>query len=229
MTSFAEILLALFLLTNIVLAGTGRLRQAIRLVALQGWMVGLLPILLWNWADSGAPGFRVWTVACVNGAVKGVALPILLRYAADRSKANFELEPLVGFRLSQVVAFAIAAASFALGKALHIHEAIASELAIPVAFATMGTGLFLICARRKAITQVLGFLAFENGIAVFGSGILLEYGLVVELGILLDVFVLVFVLGIAIYQINRTFSSIDTDKLNALGDVHLMKVGKVGD
>ena len=222
MTSTAEILLALFLLTNIVLAGTGRLRQAIRLVAVQGWMVGLLPILLWNWTDAGAPGFRVWAVAFVNGAVKGVALPLLLRYAADRAKANFELEPLVGFRLSQVIAFAIASASFAIGKALHIHETVASELAIPVAFTTMGTGLFLICARRKAITQVLGFLAFENGSAVFGSGILLEYGLVVELGILLDVFVLVFVLGIAIYQINRTFSSIDTDKLNALGDVHLM-------
>lgn len=221
MTSFAEILLALFLLTNIVLAGTGRLRQAIRLVAVQGWMVGLLPILLWNWTD-GAPGARVWSVAVVNGAVKGLALPILLRYAADKSKTSFELEPLVGFRVSQVIAFAIAAASFVIGKALHIHEAIASELAIPVAFTTMGTGLFLICARRKAITQVLGFLAFENGIAVFGSGILLEYGLVVELGILLDVFVLVFVLGIAIYQINRTFSSIDTDKLNQLGDVHLM-------
>ena len=223
MTSVAEILLALFLLTNIVLAGTGRLRQAIRLVAIQGWMVGLLPILLWNWTE-GAPGVRVWSVAVINGAVKGIALPTLLRFAAKKSKTSFELEPLVGFRLSQIVAFAIAAASFVIGKALHIHEAIASELAIPVAFTTMGTGLFLICARRKAITQVLGFLAFENGIAVFGSGILLEYGLVVELGILLDVFVLVFVLGIAIYQINRTFSSIDTDKLNELGDVHLMKM-----
>ena len=114
MTSTAEILLALFLLTNIVLAGTGRLRQAIRLVAVQGWMVGLLPILLWNWTDAGTPGFRVWAVAFVNGAVKGVALPLLLRYAADRAKANFELEPLVGFRLSQVIAFAIASASFAM-------------------------------------------------------------------------------------------------------------------
>ena len=222
MTSTAEILLAFFLLTNIVRAGTGRLRQAIRLVAVQGWMVGLLPILLWNWTDAGAPGFRVWAVAFVNGAVKGIALPILLRYAADRAKANFELEPLVGFRLSQVIAFAIASASFAIGKALHIHETVASELAIPVAFTTMGTGLCLICARRKAITQVLGFLAFENGIAVFGSGILLEYGLVVELGILLDVFVLVFVLGIAIYGIVLAVSSIDMGKLNALGDVHLM-------
>lgn len=222
MTSASEILLAAFLLTNLALAGTGRLRQTFRLVSAQGWMVGLLPVLLWNW-DAGAPGVRVWAVAAVNAAVKGVALPLLLDYAARRARTEYELEPMVGFAASRLVAFAIAGASFAIGKAMHVHEAVACELAIPVAFATMGTGLFLVCARRKAITQVVGFLAFENGIAVFGSGILLEYGVIVELGILLDVFVLVFVLGIAIHQISRTFSSIDTDRLNRLGDTHLLR------
>ena len=222
MLSLSEILLALFLLTNLILAGTGRLPQAIRLVAAQGWLVGLLPLCLWNWSASGTPEARVWTIAAVNTLVKGVALPALLTYAVRKVHAKRELEPLVSFKVSQAIVFGLTVASFVLGKLLHIKEAIASELAIPVAFATMGTGLFLICARRKAITQVLGFLVFENGITVFGSGILMEYGLVVELGILLDVFVLVFVLGIAIYQINRTFSSLDTDKLNQLGDVHLL-------
>lgn len=222
MISASEILLTLFLLTNLLLAGTGRLPPAIRLVAAQGWFIGLLPLLLWNWADVGAPGLRIWTVAVVNALVKGLALPALLLYAVRKVHAKREMEPLVSFRVSQLLVFLIVAASFAVGKLLHVHEAIASELAIPVAFATMGTGLFLICSRRKAVTQVLGFLVFENGISVFGAGILLEYGLVVELGILLDVFVLVFVLGIAIYQINRTFASLDTDKMNRLGDIHLL-------
>lgn len=222
MISASEILLTLFLLTNLLLAGTGRLPPAIRLVAAQGWFIGLLPLLLWNWADAGAPGLRIWTVAVVNALVKGLALPALLLYAVRKVHAKREMEPLVSFRVSQLLVFLIVAASFAVGKLLHVNEAIASELAIPVAFATMGTGLFLICSRRKAVTQVLGFLVFENGISVFGAGILLEYGLVVELGILLDVFVLVFVLGIAIYQINRTFASLDTDKMNRLGDIHLL-------
>lgn len=222
MTSLSEILLTLFLMANLLLAGTGRLLPAIRLVAAQGWMTGILPLLLWDWSAGGAPACRVWAVAAVNTAVKGVALPLLVSYAVRKVNARRELEPLVSFKVSQAIVFAFIAASFLLGKSLHIHESVACELAIPVAFATMGTGLFLICARRKAITQVLGFLTFENGIAVFGSGILMEYGLIVELGILLDVFVLVFVLGIAIYQISRTFSSLDTDKLNTLGDTHLM-------
>ena len=222
MTNGAEILLTLFLLTNLALAGTGRLPQAVRLVAAQGWFIGIMPILLCNWPEAGAPGTRVWVVSAINALVKGLALPMLILYAVRKVRAKREVEPLVSFRVSLMVVFGLAAASFAVGKLLHIHEAVASELAIPVALTTMGTGLFLLCSRRKAITQVLGFLVFENGISVFGAGILLEYGLVVELGILLDVFVLVFVLGIAIYQINRTFSSLDTDKMNRLGDVHLL-------
>ena len=222
MTNCAEILLTLFLLTNLALAATGRLLQAVRLVAAQGWFICILPILLWNWPEAGAPGTRVWVVSAINALVKGLVLPMLILYAVRKVRAKREVEPLVSFRVSLMVVFGLAAASFAVGKLLHIHEAVASELAIPVALTTMGTGLFLLCSRRKAITQVLGFLVFENGISVFGAGILLEYGLVVELGILLDVFVFVFVLGIAIYQINRTFSSLDTDKMNRLGDVHLL-------
>ena len=223
MTSFSEILLAVFLLTDLLLAGTGRLRQAIRLVAVQGVGIGLIPILMFDWSSGAVPDWRLWSIASVNALVKGFALPVLLMFAARKSKATFELEPIIGYRLSQFLVFLLCAASFLAGKSLNLQGAAANGLAIPVAFTTIGTGLFLVCSRRKAITQVLGFLTFENGIAVFGSGLLIENELTVELGILLDVFVLVFVLGIAIYQINRTFSSIDVDKLNRLGDAHLLK------
>lgn len=221
MNTCTEILLTLFLLTDLMLAGTGRLLPAIRLVAVQGWLLGLLPCALWDWSQ-GAPETRLWIIAAVNSAVKGVALPALLLYAVRKVQAKREVEPLISFRLSQFIVFLLIGASFAAGKLMHVQESVAGELAVPVALSTMGTGLLLLCSRRKAVTQVLGFLAFENGIGIFGAGILLEYGLVVELGILLDVFVLVFVLGIAIYQINRTFASLDTDKLNRLGDTHLL-------
>ena len=73
-----------------------------------------------------------------------------------------------------------------------------------------GTSLLIVLA--------IGFLTFENGITAFGAGMALEYGLVVELGILLDVFVLVFVMGIAVFRISREFQHIDSDRLNTLGD-----------
>ena len=222
MTTLSEIALALYLVSDLVLAGASRLKSAVRFVAMQGVVVGILPVLMWNWADEGCPGARVWIIAFVNTLVKGVALPTLLMYAVRKARTRRELEPIVSFHVSQLIVFFVAIGAFAVGRLLHVHASSASELAVPVALTTMGTGLLLICGRKKAITQVLGFLILENGISVFGAAILLEYGIVVELGILLDVFALVFILGIAVFQISRTFSSTDTDKLNHLGDTHLM-------
>ena len=222
MITLSEIALALYLVSDLVLAGANRLKSAVRFVAMQGVVVGILPVLMWNWADEGCPGARVWIIAFVNTLVKGVALPMLLMYAVRKARPRRELEPIVSFHVSQLIVFFVAIGAFAVGRLLHVHASSASELAVPVALTTMGTGLLLICGRKKAITQVLGFLILENGISVFGAAILLEYGIVVELGILLDVFALVFILGIAVFQISRTFSSTDTDKLNHLGDTHLM-------
>jgi len=68
------------------------------------------------------------------------------------------------------------------------------------------------------VSQVLGFLVMENGIYVFGVGVVKEISLLVELGVLLDVFVAVFVMGITIFHISREFDHIDTDRLSTLKD-----------
>jgi hydrogenase-4 component E len=181
-----------------------------------------MPLLGWQWSLEGCPEMRIWIIALVNSLVKGVSLPMLLSYAVRKARTRREVEPIVSFQISRIIVFLMAAGGFAVAHFLHIQNTSASSFVIPVAFTTMGTGCLLISARKKAITQVLGFLVLENGISLFGSQLLIEYSLVVELGILLDVFALVFILGIAIFQINRTFASTDTDKLNHLGDTHLM-------
>jgi hydrogenase-4 component E len=87
---------------------------------------------------------------------------------------------------------------------------------VPVAFFTILVGLFGIVARRKAVTQVLGYLVLENGIFAFGAVALRKAQFLVEMGILLDVFVAVFVMGIAIFRINHEFDHIDADRLAQL-------------
>ena len=87
----------------------------------------------------------------------------------------------------------------------------------PAALFTILVGLFLIVSRRKALNQVLGYLVLENGIYAFGVAPgAASVPLLVELGVLLDVFVAVFVMGIAIYHINREFDHIDADQLDRL-------------
>src|SRR6266478_2020071 len=74
----------------------------------------------------------------------------------------------------------------------------------------------LLAAGNNALMQVIGYLVLENGIFVFGVITVVGTPLLVELGVLLDAFVGVFVMGIAIYHINREFGSIDVDRLSAL-------------
>jgi hydrogenase-4 component E len=65
---------------------------------------------------------------------------------------------------------------------------------------------------------VLGFLLLENGVFVFGLLLSGFMPLMVEAGVLLDLFAAVFVMGIVMFHINREFSSLDTEKLSALKD-----------
>jgi hydrogenase-4 component E len=92
------------------------------------------------------------------------------------------------------------------------------DLLVPVALFSILVGLFLIVARKRAVNQVLGFLILENGVFTFGAGVMQETSIIVEVGILLDVFVAVFVMGIAIFHINREFDHIEADRLSSLKD-----------
>lgn len=91
-----------------------------------------------------------------------------------------------------------------------------SSLIIPAALTTLFTGLFLIIARRNALNQCLGYIILENGIYTVGIVSVVEIPFLVELGMMLDIFVAVFVMGIAIYNINREFDHLDSDRLNNL-------------
>lgn len=217
MPETAELLLALILVSDLVLVASSRLLHCIKVAGIQGLLIGLLPLAVWQ-TGGGISSLQLWGVALTNTLVKGIALPALMVYAMRQASVKRELEPFIGYPLSVAIQFLIVAASFLASSRLHIADGLACALTIPVALSTIGAGLFMIIARRKAITQVIGFLMLENGITVFGAGLMMEYGIFVELGILLDVLVLVFVMGIAIFQINREFAHIDTDRLNRLGD-----------
>jgi len=91
----------------------------------------------------------------------------------------------------------------------------ADSLLVPGSFATVVAGFLLLMGRTKAISQVCGYLILENGIYMFGL-LLLHLTLLVEAGILLDLTVAVFVIGIIMDRIQKEFDSLDTNKLTAL-------------
>ena len=211
MEHLVEFILVFFLITNLMMAASSRLMHCIRVVVIQGLLLGVLPLLLGHLECSHV------IAALLNISIKGIALPYLLVSAIKRADVCRELEPLVGYSTSLIIVLLFFAVSFWLGTKLPAEETYL-RLATPAAVATMLTGLFIVMARRKAITQAIGFLIFENGISLFGTGRMLNMGVAVEMGILLDVLVLVFVMGIAVMRIKREFQHIDSAKLHFLGD-----------
>jgi hydrogenase-4 component E len=212
MNPWADVILVLMILTGFGLLGSSRLATCIRTVALQGVVLGLLPLA----ESGGALAGRVAALSVVVIVLKGFVFPVLLSRALRESNTNREVEPFVGYGASLFVGVLSLLAAFWLDARVTLPVAGASRLTVPVAFALMMMGLFLLVARKTAVNQVLGYLVLENGIYTFGFAIVRGIPLLVEFGVLMDVFVAVFVMGIAIYRISREFDHIDADQLNTL-------------
>jgi hydrogenase-4 component E len=210
----ADIILILLVLTHLRLLGASRLGASIRTVAVQGILLGVLELLAHHDHLTAA----VLVVALGGMAVKGVVFPWLLFRALREAEVEREVEPFVGPILSLLAGVAGLGAALWLARRLPLPEPPHSSLLVAVALFSILVGLFLIITRKKAISQVLGFLVMENGIYAFGVGLVLESPLLVELGVLLDVFVAVFVMGIIIFHISREFDHIDTHELTSLRD-----------
>ena len=207
-----NLILVLVVLTNLKLLGSSRLGASIRVVAAQGMVLGLLPIL----AHLHEISLHFALLAAGTIALKGIVFPRLLFRAVREAEVAREIEPYVGYVASLVAGVLALGVSFWMCTRLVMPENIASPWLAPVALFSIFAGLFLIVARKRALNQVLGFLVLENGIYTFGVGIVAETPFLVELGVLLDVFVAVFVMGIAVYHINREFDHIETDRLDRL-------------
>jgi hydrogenase-4 component E len=148
--------------------------------------------------------------------LKGFVFPFLLLRDIREAGVRREVEPFVGYSLSIIAGLVMLAVSLWIGDRFPVPGPAISTFIFPVALSTVFTGLFLVISRRKALNQVIGYLVFENGIYMFGIAAVGEIPLLVEFGVLLDVFVAVFVMGIAINHINREFDHIDADQLNSL-------------
>jgi hydrogenase-4 component E len=208
----SSLLVILLVLANFLLLGTSRIGTCLRTVALQAVLLGLFPLLR-QW---GALNAEVVIVAAVSTVLKAVVMPAMLARAMRIAETRREVEPIVGFSVSLLSGVALLAASVAMGARLELPVPIAAPFFVPVAFFTILAGLFVVVSRRKAITQVIGYLAMENGIYAFGLATAVRAPLLVELGTTLDIFVAVFVMGIAILHIRREFDHIDTDRLTML-------------
>lgn len=127
-----------------------------------------------------------------------------------------EVKPVVGFVSCLLLGAVGTGLAMIFSNTLPLTEEHSGMLLVPASFSTVWTGFLMLTTRRKAIMQVLGFLLLENGILLFGMLLLEAMPLLVEAGVLLDLFTLVFVVGIIIHHISREFASMSTEFLSEL-------------
>lgn len=215
MTGWTDLSFILVLVLDLFVLASSRLRAGIRAVAVQGGVLALLPVML---AGDATETRHVAVLGIGALAVKGVGIPWLLARARRESKVIREVSPLLGFVPTMVLgAFGIVAAVwFTADVPLPVSGM--HPLLVPTSIGTVWTGLLLLVTRRKAVGQVLGFLVLENGVFVLGLLLSDFMPAMVEVGVLLDLFAAVFVMGLVMFDIQRAFGSLDTEKLESLRD-----------
>jgi hydrogenase-4 component E len=189
-----SLLIGLAMGLNLLALASGRMPSLIRIVAAQG----------------------VALVSAGTVALKGFVIPNLLHRAMRAVKIDREIEPFIGFVPSLLLGAAGTIAAVVGARAVPLLPEHAGTLLVPGALASIFTGFILLIGRVKAISQVCGYLILENGIYLFGLLLIRSTPLLVESGILLDLTVAVFVIGIIMDRIQRAFDSLDTRRLTAL-------------
>lgn len=210
MEQVIEGLMVFIILTNLALLGSSRLGSCITTVAIQGFTVGLLPLLLFF--PHGLT-LRLALLAAVTIPLRGIIFPWLLLRAMRQANVCREIDPFVGYPVSILAGVLSLVIAFWITARLAFTNHIPNHMLLPVAFSTILVGLFLIISRKLALNQVLGYIVMENGIYILGMAFAEEVHFLVELGVLLDIFVAVFVMSIAVYRISRQFEHMDVNQL----------------
>lgn len=211
MAQLFDPLLVTVLLLNLFMLGASRMRTVIGASALQGVSLGILAL-----AAHAEITIEVLAIAIVAAGIKAVVIPRLLYKAMRDVAIARDVEPLIGLIPSLVIGALATTFSVIFSQTLPLAESHQGSLILPSSFATVLTGFIVLVSRRKAITQVVGYLILENGIFIMGLGLLEAMPFLVEIGILLDLVVAIFVMGIMISHISREFTSADAAELSEL-------------
>lgn len=218
MIHISNIMLALILLSVLLSLRSNRLMALVKLMAFQGVVVSAVPLFLET--EHGLT-FNLFVFFILLVLVKGVFIPGLMYIAVKKVVASREIEPIIGYHASLFAGLIMIVFSVYVTNNLHLAMLPAGhKLLLVTAITTMGAGLVLLMARRKAITQVIGYLMMENGIYLIGTALAKEVHTqyVVEFAVLLDLIVAVLVMGIVLNDINHTFDDVDTALMGQLKD-----------
>ena len=207
-----RLLAAGLLLISFAMLSRRRTQRLITLFAWQGAILFLSTSLV-AW-DAGLK--ELWYSAALTLLLKVIALPWILHRLIQRLGAQWDNEPLVNIPVTMLVGLVLVIFAFGLAQPISMMATTITRHTIGIALAVILLAFLMMITRRKAITQVIGFLAMENGLFFAATSATYGMPMVIELGIALDLLVAVFILGIFFFQIREQFDSLDLHHLESL-------------
>jgi hydrogenase-4 component E len=207
-----NVLLITFLITLFYVAIANRLLTYVKVLAFQGVILFIVVFIQLNEINS----LNLILILTETIIFKSLAVPLFLAYILKRNKITREAEPYLPNFISLIIVTMICVVSILLVNNVKDNEL--DKIFFVVALSSLFTGLYFIISRRKIITHLMGYLIIENGVFILSLALGSKMTMLVNIGIMLDIFVSVLVLGIFTNRIGDTFEAMSVDNLSNLKD-----------
>jgi hydrogenase-4 component E len=201
MTTWTDASCILIVFFSLSILATYRIVGMIEIFALQSFVLAFVPLFLH--ADSISA--HEWVLSLGTLVLKAVLVPYILRWTIRHISIRSEVRPIIGVGSSIIGGALLIAGAFWISLSLKLPGQPTSSLALPCSLATVLLGFLVMVTRTRAVTQVIGYLVIENGIFLFALSLFDAMPTLIEMGILLDIFVAVFIMAIVLNHINEEF------------------------
>lgn len=206
------LLAALILLTSFALLVQRRMFAIIHIFAWQGFFLGVSTAVI----GFATGEHHLYISSLLTLVMKVLLLPFILFTLIHKLKIHREIESIMNTSSTMLVGIALVIFSYHLTAPIRQLSTLMTRSTLAVALATVMLGLLMMVTRRHAVSQVIGFLAMENGLFFAATSATYGMPMVVELGVALDLLIAAFIFGIFFFHINTTFDSLDVDQMAKL-------------
>jgi len=201
---------ALMLLISFSLLAQKRMLSVLHWFSLQGVVLAAVTALVGYTSGNS----ELYVSAAITLALKGMLLPWVLWKIIRQMHVHREVELLVNIPVTMLIASAVVVFSYQVTLPIEHLSHLLTRNTIAVAMANVLLGMLMMITRKKAITQVIGFLAMENSLFFAGVGATYGMPMVAELGVAFDVLIASIVFGLFFYHIRDTFETLDLNKMD---------------
>lgn len=203
---------ALLLLTCFAIIAQRRLSACVDMFALQSVFLAATAVLV-----AFLTGIHhIYIAAVLTVVIKAVIIPRILKQVVERLNVKRELEMNINIPAGLLICGGLVMLAFFITQPIIPLGFLLTRDSLAIALAIILIGFFTMIARRKAVTQVIGFLVMENGLFLGATSAAYGMPLIVELGVFFDVLVGALIIGIYAHRLQDAFDSVDTAKLTTL-------------